>query len=582
MDKSWVAWTELNLQRGCDPNGILKILMKEQFEITAIRNVMGSRFPGQCVLAGNQSAAQADDTLPELVQKRESLVRIQRQLLALNPKAQSIERRRYLSRAEFLEQYYSANRPVVLCGLMDNWKAMQAWTPQYLKSVCGATEVEIQAGRNTTKLYEINDKPHRRQIRFDEYVDMVFNSQETNDFYLTARNEFFHRPGVDSLLRDIEMFPEYLQPNNNGDGLFFWFGPKGTVTPLHHDVQNIFMSQVIGRKHVKMIPSSELDLIYNHFSVYSQVDVENPDFERFPKFRQATVMDVDLDPGEVLFIPAGWWHHVRSLDASITISFTNFIFPNDYDSEWVHPSGNGALTAEPRYSAAPSEQPSNMPAAAVAQVDHKALHDNCMSLLLEHPKAKQIESPLVQLVTIDNFLSDEECDRLMDLVNDRLRPSTTTRETPGYRTSYTCDLSLVGDDFVKFIDCKIAAALGISPSHSEGIQAQTYDVGQEFKQHTDWFEPGTDEYRECAADRGNRTWTFMIYLMDTAKGGGTRFVNLDQTMFPKKGKAVVWNNLYADGTPNPDTLHCGMPVKKGKKAIITKWFRELGQGPMFA
>jgi prolyl 4-hydroxylase len=106
-------------------------------------------------------------------------------------------------------------------------------------------------------------------------------------------------------------------------------------------------------------------------------------------------------------------------------------------------------------------------------------------------------------------------------------------------------------------------------------------VGQEFKAHTDYFEPNTDEYVKFAGDRGNRTWTFMIYLNETKKGGGTNFVKLDKIFYPKKGAAVVWNNLCKDGIPNPNSMHAGMPVEKGEKVVITKWFREKGTGPMF-
>jgi prolyl 4-hydroxylase len=73
----------------------------------------------------------------------------------------------------------------------------------------------------------------------------------------------------------------------------------------------------------------------------------------------------------------------------------------------------------------------------------------------------------------------------------------------------------------------------------------------------------------------------MVYLNDGMEGGGTRFFSIDRAFQPKKGQAVIWNNLHADGSPNHDTLHSGEPVTAGHKIIITKWFRENGAGPMF-
>jgi prolyl 4-hydroxylase len=84
-----------------------------------------------------------------------------------------------------------------------------------------------------------------------------------------------------------------------------------------------------------------------------------------------------------------------------------------------------------------------------------------------------------------------------------------------------------------------------------------------------------------AGTRGNRTWSFMVYLNEGMEGGGTRFTALNHTFQPKTGMAVLWNNLNADGTPNTATMHAGEPVIRGHKVIITKWFRVMGDGPVF-
>jgi prolyl 4-hydroxylase len=199
------------------------------------------------------------------------------------------------------------------------------------------------------------------------------------------------------------------------------------------------------------------------------------------------------------------------------------------------------------------------------------------------PQLQRVATDSLQLYTIDNFLSPEECDAIASIADRHLRPSTVTIENNDkyYRTSRTCDLSLLNNAVVAALDLKIALMLGIRQQYSEGIQAQRYDVGQQFKQHTDYFEPHTDEFVRFAAERGNRTWTFMVYLNDGMQGGGTRFFAIDRSFEPQQGQAVLWNNLTVDGAPNPDTLHSGEPVTAGHKVIITKWFREKGSGAMF-
>lgn len=338
--KSWQEWTAENLARNCDPEGIVRILRDNRFSVADIRAMMGGRFPETSALVelsppSAQAAEQALDA-EQLRLKRESIVAIQRSLSKLAKKPRAVERRTALSPEQFLEQHYAANRPVLLTGLMARWQALDKWTPQYLKSVCGRELVEVMAARESNPQYEIDDSPHRRNIHFSQFIDVAMSGAETNDYYLTARNNFFARAGVRPLLQDIEQFPDYLNVDESGNGIYLWLGPKGTVTPLHHDLMNIFMAQVRGRKRVLLVPPEELDLVYNHHAVYSPVDPANPDYERFPGFREATVLETELAPGEVLFLPVGWWHYVKAIEPSITVTFNNFRFPNEF--QWVHPT----------------------------------------------------------------------------------------------------------------------------------------------------------------------------------------------------------------------------------------------------
>lgn len=198
--------------------------------------------------------------------------------------------------------------------------------------------------------------------------------------------------------------------------------------------------------------------------------------------------------------------------------------------------------------------------------------------------AKRLDTERAQIFTLDDFMSAAECEAIARLIDGSLRPSTLTRQSradKAYRTSRTSDLSLLKDPAVAALDRKIAAAVGIRLPYSEGIQGQRYDVGQEFREHTDYFAPESEEMRAYGRDRGNRTWTFMVYLNDVESGGGTSFVRLNQVVVPRQGRALAWNNLLPGGKPNPDTLHAGLPVETGHKLVITKWFREMGDGPMF-
>ena len=260
--------------------------------------------------------------------KGASLLQALGELGRLHSQAKVVERRANLSRDEFRDQYYAANRPVIIQNLMTDWKAMTAWTPDYLKSVAGDQTVEVMTGRNADPNYEMNGRKHRTEMRFADYVDMVYSGKVTNDYTMVPHNEFLQRADAQPLLKDFSSFPKYLNPAAVAQQCFLWFGPGGTVTPLHHETRNSVMAQVIGRKRYRLIPAAQWQYVYHSKGVFSEVDCERPDLIRFPKFRNATLTDIVVGPGEVLFMPVGWWHHVRALDVSMTISFTNFVFPN--------------------------------------------------------------------------------------------------------------------------------------------------------------------------------------------------------------------------------------------------------------
>ncbi len=262
--------------------------------------------------------------------KAVSLLNMQGQLARLSAQARDIERRSQLSRDEFRDRYYAANQPVIIQDLLTGWRAMTAWTPAYLKSVAGDRIVEVMTGRDADPKYEMNGRKHRTELRFADYIDMVYSGTVTNDYYMVANNGFFERPEAQPLLADFTAFPEYLHPAAGGRQCFLWFGPAGTITPLHHDTSNILLAQVAGRKRYRIVPAAQWQYVYNSSGVFSDVDCEHPDLNRYPMFRHATVTDVVVEPGEVLFMPAGWFHHVRALEVSMTVSFTDFVFPNHF------------------------------------------------------------------------------------------------------------------------------------------------------------------------------------------------------------------------------------------------------------
>lgn len=213
----------------------------------------------------------------------------------------NIERREPMSRAEFRDNYYAASRPVILVGLMGHWRAMTKWTLDYLKSVIGNPLFEMMMGRGAGPRHKMG-----------------------------AGAALLRRPEGRPLLQDFAAFPEYLMPSSDPSQCFLSLGPAGHTTSLQHSTRNVLVAQVTGRKRYRLISAAQWPYLYNRVGIFSEVDCERPDLLRYPKFRYATIAEIVLEAGEVLFIPAAWWHHSRALEASISLCFTNFVFPNHY------------------------------------------------------------------------------------------------------------------------------------------------------------------------------------------------------------------------------------------------------------
>lgn len=198
-----------------------------------------------------------------------------------------------------------------------------------------------------------------------------------------------------------------------------------------------------------------------------------------------------------------------------------------------------------------------------------------VSRLLSAPGVQRVPSPKLTLFIRRDFLPPDLCATLIARIDAVRRPSTISDSNgdASYRTSETGDLAAT-DPAVIETEARIAALTGLDPAHGEPLQGQRYAVGQEFKGHTDYFEPNGVDYDRYCSVAGNRTWTVMVYLNLPEAGGATRFKAINKIVQPETGKLLAWNNRRADGSLNPATIHQGMKVRSGTKYVITKWFRE--------
>jgi hypothetical protein len=246
--------------------------------------------------------------------------------------------RHRLDPATFLAEHYETHRPVLLTGLIDHWPAMTRWSLDMFETEHGAAQVRIQGDRDRDKDYEVNSDAHGQLCRFADFIARLRAEAPTNDVYMTANNHDHNRRALAALWQDIGDIPGILANDPGRDG-FLWIGPKGTITPWHHDLTNNLLLQISGTKRVRLASSGALPLMRNSRHCFSdwRTDELGPgpaDGDR------PQVIEVDIAPGQALFLPVGWWHHVESRDVTIGMSFTNFAAPNDF---YGHYGSYGAL-----------------------------------------------------------------------------------------------------------------------------------------------------------------------------------------------------------------------------------------------
>lgn len=328
LPAEWLQWVADSLMWEGSPAAMLPVMQAAGLPSAACEAAIASVRVSPAFIAAQQHK--------QMLRKLESIMANQQKLLESAADYRDIERRRGVGREEFLERYVLGCRPVVLQDVASDWPALQRWSPADFATRFGHLDVDVQVGRSRDPLFEQNKGQLRQRMRVSEFVALVQGAGDTNDHYLTANDEMLRRPEFLPLLADIGSMPPICDASLLPAAASFWFGPGGTHTPLHHDTLMLFHTQVVGRKRWRFISPWQTPLLYNRMGVFSPIDLDRPDFERFPLFRQATVLETVLEPGDTLFLPLGWWHQVSALELSMSFSFTNLDLPNQFS--YANPS----------------------------------------------------------------------------------------------------------------------------------------------------------------------------------------------------------------------------------------------------
>lgn len=197
--------------------------------------------------------------------------------------------------------------PFLIEGVAGRWP-LAALPPSVLRERYGHVPVRARVGDYVGTAFAADRAMQDMSMR--DYLDLAERAQAlppyVGNLELRELNALCHWPG---------WFEKMGPPR-------FWVGPAGTVTPLHCDYDDNIFAQVWGSKRIFLAPPHHDEFLYvkpaNPVLFGSPFDPERPDFERYPLARRAHCIEVVVRPGEMLYVPAGWYHQVRALEFSLS------------------------------------------------------------------------------------------------------------------------------------------------------------------------------------------------------------------------------------------------------------------------
>ena len=218
-----------------------------------------------------------------------------------------IDRIENFSREDFQRLYMKPQKPVIIKHLFGKNSKVYEWSFNYFLNELGHLEVGVFDDENEKQQDAQSYKKANLKMKFGDYLQLIQEKPTTKRLFLF--NVFKHK---------TELLKDFKFPNIADKVLTFlplaFFGGKGAVTRIHRDMDNscVFLTELVGYKRIVLFHPKYSKLLYQYpFSTHTSVDINNPDFEKYPGLKFIKGIDVILEPGETIFMPAGWWHHIE-------------------------------------------------------------------------------------------------------------------------------------------------------------------------------------------------------------------------------------------------------------------------------
>lgn len=220
------------------------------------------------------------------------------------------------SREEFFKNYHKPQRPVLIKGLVDQQPAGEKWTMEWFKEYMGNEVIELYDNKVERHKWSTTTVPDIK-MKFGDYLDII-NKDEPTDLRMFLANLYKINP---KLREDFSCPPIYK--NLLGRLGFMFLGGKDTEVRGHYDVDSscVLLTQIFGTKKVVLFEHQYSPFLYQvPFNTHSFVNLENIDTNDFPGLEHVQGYEVILEPGDSVYMPAGYWHFITYLNGGMGVS----------------------------------------------------------------------------------------------------------------------------------------------------------------------------------------------------------------------------------------------------------------------
>ncbi|AWM13444.1 cupin [Flavobacterium sediminis] len=231
-----------------------------------------------------------------------------------------IERVKNISKEDFYNNYFKKQKPVVIEGLTKDWPAFEKWNLNYIKEVAGDKIVPLYDDRPVSHEDGFNEA--HAKMKMSDYIDLL-QKEPTN-----------YRIFLYNLMKEVPQLQNDFKWPNIGLRLvkqlpMLFFGGENAKVFMHFDIDysNILHFHFHGKKQCILFDPKQTPYMYKvpHSLISREdIDFDNPDFDKFPALQKANGLLCELNHGDVLFMPEGFWHYMKYVTPGFSMSLRAF------------------------------------------------------------------------------------------------------------------------------------------------------------------------------------------------------------------------------------------------------------------